>query len=76
MQWSPEQISGCLKNEGYTKCVSHETISTSVPIHPNLLLIDELGFAPFSENGANLLFDVFASRYEKRINCCKHQSIV
>ena len=32
---------------------------------PNLLIIDELGFVPFSDNGARLLFDVFASRYEK-----------
>lgn len=32
---------------------------------PDLLVIDELGFVPFSENGARLLFDVFASRYEK-----------
>lgn len=32
---------------------------------PDLLIIDELGFVPFSENGARLLFDVFASRYEK-----------
>lgn len=31
----------------------------------DLLIIDELGFVPFSENGARLLFDVFASRYEK-----------
>lgn len=31
---------------------------------PQLLIIDELGFVPFSENGARLLFDVFASRYE------------
>jgi DNA replication protein DnaC len=30
-----------------------------------LLVIDELGFVPFSERGANLLFDVFASRYER-----------
>jgi DNA replication protein DnaC len=30
-----------------------------------LLIIDELGFIPFSENGARLLFDVFASRYER-----------
>ncbi len=30
-----------------------------------LLIIDELGFVPFSENGARLLFDVFASRYER-----------
>ncbi len=32
---------------------------------PQLLIIDELGFVPFSENGARVLFDVFASRYEK-----------
>ena len=32
---------------------------------PQLLIIDELGFIPFSENGARLLFDVFARRYEK-----------
>lgn len=32
---------------------------------PQLLLIDELGFVPFSDNGARLLFDVFATRYEK-----------
>lgn len=34
-------------------------------LRPDLLIIDELGFVPFSENGARLLFDVFASRYEK-----------
>jgi len=33
-------------------------------VKPQLLIIDELGFVPFSENGARLLFDVFASRYE------------
>ena len=32
---------------------------------PQLLIIDELGFVPFSESGARLLFDVFASRYER-----------
>jgi DNA replication protein DnaC len=32
---------------------------------PSLLVIDELGFVPFSERGASLLFDVFASRYER-----------
>jgi len=32
---------------------------------PMALIIDELGFVPFSENGARLLFDVFASRYER-----------
>ena len=34
-------------------------------LKPSLLIIDELGFVPFSENGARLLFDVFSSRYEK-----------
>lgn len=34
-------------------------------LKPELLIIDELGFIPFSENGARLLFDVFASRYER-----------
>ena len=33
--------------------------------NPDLLIIDELGFVPFSENGARLLFDVFSSRYER-----------
>lgn len=33
-------------------------------LKPKLLIIDELGFIPFSENGARLLFEVFASRYE------------
>jgi len=32
---------------------------------PNLLIIDKPRFVPFSENGARLLFDVFASRYER-----------
>lgn len=33
-------------------------------MNPQLLIIDELGFVPFSENGARLLFDVFSKRYE------------
>jgi len=32
---------------------------------PSLLIVDELGFVPFSENGARLLFDVFSRRYER-----------
>lgn len=32
---------------------------------PRLLIIDELGFIPFSEDGARLLFDVFSKRYER-----------
>jgi DNA replication protein DnaC len=31
----------------------------------DLLIIDELGFVPFSKSGAELLFDVFSGRYEK-----------
>ena len=34
-------------------------------LKPKLLIIDELGFVPFSNNGSRLLFDVFASRYER-----------
>jgi len=34
-------------------------------VRPDLLIIDKLGFVPFSENGAILLFDVFAFLYEK-----------
>ena len=29
----------------------------------DLLIIDELGFVPFSDSGARLLFDVFTTRY-------------
>ena len=31
----------------------------------NLLIIDELGFAPLSPTGAELLFEVFSQRYER-----------
>jgi DNA replication protein DnaC len=31
----------------------------------DLLIIDELGFVPFSDNGARLLFDIFSKRYEQ-----------
>lgn len=30
----------------------------------DFLIIDEVGFVPFSDNGARLLFDVFATRYQ------------
>jgi DNA replication protein DnaC len=33
-------------------------------LKPQLLVIDELGFVPFTENGARLLFEVFSRRYE------------
>lgn len=31
----------------------------------HLLIIDELGYVPFSQSGSRLLFDVFSSRYEQ-----------
>jgi len=34
-------------------------------LSPSVLIIDELGFVPFSDNGARLLFDVFSKRYER-----------
>lgn len=34
-------------------------------LSPDLLIIDELGFVPFSDNGARLLFDIFSKRYEQ-----------
>lgn len=33
-------------------------------MRPHLLIIDELGFVPLSNNGSRLLFDVFSKRYE------------
>ena len=30
----------------------------------DLLIIDEMGFVPFSKSGAELLFDLFSGRYE------------
>lgn len=32
----------------------------------DLLIVDELGFVPFSKEGAELLFGVFTARYERR----------
>lgn len=61
------------------KCYSANTLVTSLEeakdsgqlskfmdklVKPKLLVIDELGFVPFSEKGARLLFDVFSRRYE------------
>lgn len=34
-------------------------------LKPQLLIIDELGFVPFSTAGASLLFEVFAKRHER-----------
>ena len=34
-------------------------------LKPSALFIDEMGFLPFTERGANLLFEIFANRYER-----------
>ncbi len=34
-------------------------------LHPNLLILDELGYLPIDKHGADLLFQVISSRYEK-----------
>lgn len=34
-------------------------------MRPDLIIIDEMGFVPLSDNGARLLFDVFSKRYNK-----------
>jgi DNA replication protein DnaC len=34
-------------------------------LKPQLLIIDELGYIPFSEDGARLLFEVFSNRHER-----------
>ena len=33
-------------------------------VRPSLLLLDELGYLPIDQRGANLLFQVVAARYE------------
>ena len=40
-----------------------DKLMTSI-LKPQLLIIDELGYVPFTENGSRLLFDVFSRRYE------------
>jgi len=36
----------------------------------DLLIVDELGYLSFSRSGAELLFQVFADRYERRSLLC------
>jgi DNA replication protein DnaC len=59
----------------YTACALVNTLEEAQAKHqldrqmksilkPQLLVIDELGFIPFTENGSRLLFDVFSRRYE------------
>ncbi len=52
-----------LLEESKAQCCLSKTMHKLMK--PSLLIIDELGFVPFSENGARLLFDVFAGRYER-----------
>jgi DNA replication protein DnaC len=57
---------GCSLANALEEAKAKATLSKMMKslLKPKLLLIDELGFVPFSENSARLLFDVFASRYE------------
>ena len=41
-----------------------------------LLIIDELGYVPLSQTGAELLFEVFSQRYERGSTTRHHQSAV
>ena len=36
-----------------------------LPFVVNLLIVDELGYMPFTEVGSEVLFDVFSQRYER-----------
>ena len=42
----------------------HEVVKRMV-LHPSLLIIDEIGYLPFSKVQASLFFQVVAKRYEK-----------
>ena len=42
------------------------SLAGSVTEHFDLLVVDELGYLSFSRAGAELLFQVFADRYERR----------
>ena len=41
-----------------------------------LLIVDELGFVPLSQTGAELLFEVFSQRYERGSTHRHQQSAV
>lgn len=43
----------------------HKTTLNRGVIAPKLLIIDEIGYLPFSQEGAGLFFQVIAKRYGK-----------
>ena len=69
----------CRKGFSVKFCTAHDLVASleeaqdesrlskliSSLLKPSLLIIDELGFVPFTKKGANLLFEVFAKRYER-----------
>ena len=44
---------------------SYKQVMQRSVVAPRLLIIDEIGYLPFSAHEAKLLFDVIAKRYEK-----------
>lgn len=49
----------CAQRQGrYNDCLKRSVLG------PRLLIIDEIGYLPFSETQANLFFQVIAKRYE------------
>lgn len=69
----------CRRGFSVKFCTAHDLVTSLEEAHdesklsnvmssllkPSLLIIDELGFVPFTKKGAALLFDVFAKRYER-----------
>ena len=69
----------CQKGYSVKFCTAHDLVTSLEEAHdssmlsklissllkPSLLIIDELGFVPFTKKGAALLFDVFSKRYER-----------
>ena len=41
-------------------------VARALSVNPKLLVLDELGYVPFSKEGAELLFQVLAERHERR----------
>ena len=48
----------------YTFCKKYYRLPTKFSKDPDLLILDELGYVPFTKTGAELLFDVISRAYE------------
>ncbi len=64
------QCSACgIPEAGHWSGSSDQTATGGWNWHADLLIVDELGYLSFSRGGAELLFQVFADRYERRSQC-------